>query len=81
MASARRKPAFDSASAGTGLLPFDDELIENLKGGFALDILTVALADQIKSLDWQARRATRKGRASAAELDEIRQKASALLRG
>lgn len=42
---------------------------------------SVALADQIKSLDWQARHATRKGRASAAELDEIRQKGIALLRG
>ena len=42
---------------------------------------SVALADQIKSLDWKARHATRKGRASAAELDEIRQKAIALLRG
>ena len=42
---------------------------------------SVALADQIKSLDWQARRATRKGRASAAELEQIRQKSMALLRG
>jgi mRNA interferase MazF len=42
---------------------------------------SVALADQIKSLDWQARRAVRKGRASAAELHEIREKAVALLRG
>jgi mRNA interferase MazF len=42
---------------------------------------SVALADQIKSLDWQARRATRKGRASAAELDEIRKKGIALLQG
>jgi mRNA interferase MazF len=42
---------------------------------------SAALADQIKSLDWQARRATRKGHAISAELDEIRQKAIALLRG
>jgi mRNA interferase MazF len=42
---------------------------------------SVALADQIKSLDWQAQHATRKGRASAPELQEIRQKASVLLRG
>jgi mRNA interferase MazF len=42
---------------------------------------SVALADQIKSLDWQARRAVRKGRASAAELHEIREKAMALLKG
>ena len=42
---------------------------------------SVALADQIKSLDWQARHATRKGSASAGELHEIRDKAIALLRG
>jgi mRNA interferase MazF len=42
---------------------------------------SVALADQIKSLDWQARHAIRKGRATTAELDEIRQKAMALLHG
>ena len=42
---------------------------------------SVALADQIKSLDWQARRAVRKGRATTAELHEIREKAVALIRG
>jgi mRNA interferase MazF len=42
---------------------------------------SIALADQIKSLDWQARRAVRKGRASAAELHDIREKAMALLKG
>jgi mRNA interferase MazF len=42
---------------------------------------SVALSDQIKSLDWRVRKATRKGRATAAELDEIRQKAIALLHG
>ncbi|MCX7372147.1 MAG: endoribonuclease MazF [Alphaproteobacteria bacterium] len=40
---------------------------------------SVALADQVKSLDWQARRATRKGRATAAELAEVRGKLRALL--
>lgn len=40
---------------------------------------SVALADQLKSLDWRARRATRKGRASAAELAEARLKARAVL--
>lgn len=38
-----------------------------------------ALADQIKSLDWQARRAERKGTATMAELAEIRAKIKALL--
>lgn len=40
---------------------------------------SVVLADQVKSLDWQARRATRKGRATAAELAEVRGKLRALL--
>jgi mRNA interferase MazF len=39
----------------------------------------VALADQVKSLDWRARRATKKGRASAGELEEIRTKLRALV--
>lgn len=42
---------------------------------------SVALADQVKSLDWQARNAERKGRVSEAELAEIRGKATALIRG
>ncbi|MFM8333866.1 MAG: endoribonuclease MazF, partial [Candidatus Methylumidiphilus sp.] len=33
-----------------------------------------ALADHIKSLDWQARNATKKGRATAAEMAEIKAK-------
>ena len=40
---------------------------------------SVALADQIRSLDWRARRATRKGRAMAAELAEVRLKARAVM--
>src|SRR5260370_11491480 len=36
---------------------------------------SAALADQIKSLDWRVRRASRKGRAAAAELAEVRLKA------
>jgi mRNA interferase MazF len=40
---------------------------------------SVVLADQVKSLDWQARRTTRKGRATAAELAEVRGKLRALL--
>lgn len=39
----------------------------------------VALADQIKSLDWVARKAQRKGKATAAELAEVRKKAIALI--
>jgi hypothetical protein len=37
------------------------------------------LADQVKSLDWRARRATRKGRVSPAELEEVRAKLRALV--
>lgn len=39
----------------------------------------VALADQVKSFDWRARRATKKGRASTAELEEIRMKLRVLV--
>ena len=40
---------------------------------------SVVLADQVKSLDWRARRATRKGRGSAAGLEEARGKLGALV--
>ncbi len=40
---------------------------------------SVVLADQVKSLDWKARRATRKARVSAAELEEVRAKLRALI--
>jgi|SRR5580658_11279300 mRNA interferase MazF len=40
---------------------------------------SVALADQVKSLDWRQRRAKKKGSASPAELAEIRAKLRALL--
>jgi len=40
---------------------------------------SVVLADQVKSLDWRARKATFKGKISAAELSEIRRKALSLL--
>lgn len=40
---------------------------------------SVVLADQVKSQDWRARRATRKGRVSAAELAEVRAKLKALI--
>lgn len=42
---------------------------------------SVALSDQIKSLDWRARRAVRKGAATAAELAAIRARAMALIGG
>ncbi len=40
---------------------------------------SVALSDQVKSLDWVIRRAKRKGAASASELAEVRAKISALI--
>ena len=40
---------------------------------------SVALADQVKSFDWRARRATRKGHATAIELAEIRNQLRALI--
>jgi len=39
----------------------------------------VVLADQVKSQDWGARRATRKGRVSLDELTEIRAKLKTLI--
>lgn len=38
-----------------------------------------ALADQVKSLDWVVRKASHKGRASQAEMAEVRAKISALI--
>ncbi|HES77312.1 MAG TPA: endoribonuclease MazF [bacterium] len=40
---------------------------------------SVALADQVKSLDWRARQAVRKGQATHAELAEVRAKIFVLL--
>lgn len=45
------------------------------------DTQNVALADQVKSLDWKVRAAKRKGKVSDAELAEIRAKAVSLIRG
>ena len=42
---------------------------------------SIALADQVKSLDWRARKARRKGKTTGAELAEVRAKAIALVRG
>lgn len=41
---------------------------------------SAVLADQVKSLDWRARRAARKGRISADALAEVQAKLRALLR-
>ena len=39
----------------------------------------VVLSDQVKNLDWRARKATLKGKASVEELDEVRAMITALL--
>ena len=41
----------------------------------------MVLADQVKSQDWRARQATRKGRVTAAELAEIRAKSPIAIGG
>ncbi|KIN70172.1 Transcriptional modulator of MazE/toxin, MazF [Sulfitobacter noctilucicola] len=43
--------------------------------------VSAALADQIKSLDWKVRNAKRKGKVTLAELEEVRAKSIALVRG
>lgn len=48
-----------------------------LGGGGATD---AALADQVKSLNWQSRQAERKGAATPAELSEVRAKIKSLLK-
>jgi mRNA interferase MazF len=40
---------------------------------------SAALADQVKSLDWVARKAEHKGKASSVEMAEVRAKAIALI--
>ena len=40
---------------------------------------SVALADQVKSQDWRARKASRKGHVSFEELNEVRFKLAALI--
>ena len=40
---------------------------------------SVVLADQVKSFDWRARKAVRKGKASPAELADVRAKITALI--
>ena len=49
------------------------EVIIRAEGGSG-----AALSDQVKNLDWRARKATPKGKASAEELDEVRAKISSL---
>ncbi len=43
------------------------------------EVPSVVLADQVKSQDWRARNATRKGRVSPIELAEVRAKLRALI--
>ncbi len=45
------------------------------------DVGSVALADQVKSLDWRARNAKRKGTVTEEALAQVRAKAGALIRG
>ena len=45
------------------------------------DVESVVLADQVRSLDWKARKAKRKARVSPEELAEVRAKATALIAG
>ena len=45
----------------------------------AESISGAVLSDQVKNLDWRARKATPKGKASTEELDEVRGKIAALL--
>jgi mRNA-degrading endonuclease toxin of MazEF toxin-antitoxin module len=60
---------------------------ENLHGevdfGFEVPIVgkppRVVLSDQVKSLDWRARQATRKGKVKPAELAAIRNNAKVLI--
>lgn len=43
------------------------------------DPMSVVLVDQVRSVDWEARRATLKGRASAVDMAEVRGKLVALI--
>jgi len=45
----------------------------------AKDASGAVLADQVKNLDWKARKAAPKGKASAEELDEVRAKIAVLI--
>jgi mRNA interferase MazF len=51
--------------------------------GYPFEVLiangSVVLADQIKSVDWRARKAKHKGKISTLELTEVRSKAIALI--
>ncbi len=51
--------------------------------GYPFEVLiengSVVLADQVKSVDWRARKAKHKGIISPSELSEIRSKAAALI--
>ena len=45
----------------------------------AKDVSGAVLSDQVKNLDWRARKATPKGKASVEELDEVRAKIATLM--
>jgi mRNA interferase MazF len=45
----------------------------------AKDVNGAVLSDQVKNLDWRARKATPKGKATEEELSEVRAKVAALL--
>jgi len=55
------------------------------KKGYPFEVLvagtveSIVLADQVKSLDWKTRKATRKGKVTSAELGEVREKATLLI--
>lgn len=57
--------------------------VSNQIKGYPFEVLLsragAALADQVKSLDWQARQAERQGTATLAEMAEIRAKIKSLL--
>jgi mRNA interferase MazF len=52
--------------------PFEVELTGS-------DVTGAALADQVRSMDWESRCADRKGKATTAEIDEIKAKIRSLL--
>jgi mRNA-degrading endonuclease toxin of MazEF toxin-antitoxin module len=64
-----------------GLLSDDnaDQELSFRSAGCEYDAPSVVLADQVKSLDWRVRQATRKGVASVDELADVRAKIFALI--
>lgn len=89
---ARHRPAVVLSPAGynrIGLMPCCP-MTSNVKGypfevpiapGGSRDPPSVVLSDEVKSLDWRARRARRMGRVTDVELAAARSKAVTLIRG